>query len=68
MSESRRKPDVKPAAMGVAEAAATTGLSETTIRRLERSGQLRSVRIGKRILFRVGDVAALLEPVAGDAA
>jgi len=50
--------------LSVRSAAAATELSETTIRRLARSGQLRSVRIGDRVLFRPADIDAMIDEAA----
>ena len=47
--------------LDVERAADFLGLSPTALRRLERAGEIPSVRIGRRVLFRRESLAAFLE-------
>lgn len=54
------KTKINPAALNYQDAASYLGVSATTIRRLVNEDQLRQIRIGRRIVFRVSDLDALL--------
>lgn len=47
--------------MTVEETAETLRVSQDTVFRLVRSGELRPLRIGRRTLFRRADIEALIE-------
>ena len=54
-------------AFSVEAAAFALGVGRVTIFRLLKEGQLRRVKIGRRTLIPVVDVAALVERLAGEA-
>lgn len=47
--------------LGIEQAAARLGVSPKTISRLVRARQLSVVKIGRRVLFRVGDIETFVE-------
>lgn len=52
---------IDPVALNYQDAAHYLSVSPTTIRRLVNEGQLHQVKIGRRIVFRVSDLNALLD-------
>lgn len=56
-----RPPPLPPKALSIAAAAEAISVSPTTIRRLIRSGELRSIRLGDRVLIRPDALDALLD-------
>jgi excisionase family DNA binding protein len=57
----RRPPFVAERLESIAWLRETTGLSESGIRRLVRSGTIPAVRVGRRILFRPNSIERFIE-------
>lgn len=53
--------DVEPRLLNDRQAAARLGIGRTKLRELLSTGQLRSVRIGRRVLVPVGEVEAYVQ-------
>jgi excisionase family DNA binding protein len=65
----RRHPHLRPAYLGIPEAAAYLDVDHKTIRRLIASKRLPGYRLGNRIIkIKVSDLDAVLTPMHGGAA
>jgi excisionase family DNA binding protein len=68
-STARRHAVVRPAYLGIPEAATYLDVDHKTIRRLITSGQLPAGRLGNRLIkIKVTDLDAVLTPMRGGAA
>jgi excisionase family DNA binding protein len=61
-------PDLEPMVTSVSGVSRALLVSEQTVRKMIKSGELKCVRIGDRQLVRIEDLRAFLEARANDAA
>jgi excisionase family DNA binding protein len=65
----RNSQPIRPAYLGIPEAAAFLDVDHKTVRRLITAGQLPGYRLGKRLIkLKVADLEALLVPMGSGAA